>query len=738
MRLLQNIGATVCMAAALFLLGAFVSYHADDPVALYATLDTAALANWCGKYGAHISAWMLYLWGTAALLFIPALLLLGIDLLRGEENRGLFGRTGILFLFIPVVAVMLYTMQLEWYGAIRPGGICGQLLAQGLGSVIDARLLPMVIFFTTWSMLLLLVGFAWVAPCVVMLKKCAAYLRIDVTAYTIFLHAETFYKTVQHAFVTFGKKIKSRFWHEPEAPVQDELETIVYDTAFWEQHVPSSAEATAEFTVNPAVEQQKQDILQDLHVVPLEPSKSPEQPVQEIKQRVYLKPDVSSFVQKRNEITKSDRNEQQSQAQVLEEKLKRFGIKGSVLNITAGPVVTLFEYQPHIDVPISKIIAREDDLALALQAMSLRIIAPIPGKSVIGFEVANVKRKTVFFSDSVNSEAFMKSDAQLPLIIGQNTIGEQAIIDLTKMPHLLVAGSTGSGKSVALNTMLLSLLCRATPDEVRLILIDPKRLEFTAYADIPHLLFPIVVDPKAALTVLQWAITTMESRYEQMAAAAVRNIYDYRTLKPGSMPYIVIVIDELADLMMVVGKDIEGSIARLAQMARAAGIHLVLATQRPSVDVITGVVKVNFPARLACKVTSKVDSRTILDTGGAEKLLGKGDMLFLDTQGKLSRLHGAYVTDQEIAHIVSHVKSQRTVVYEQLPVTDKDCAVQGEDAVLYKELIDFVKTVDEVSISLLQRKFRIGYNRSARLIDILEAQGVIMPSSGSKTRKVLH
>jgi S-DNA-T family DNA segregation ATPase FtsK/SpoIIIE len=428
----------------------------------------------------------------------------------------------------------------------------------------------------------------------------------------------------------------------------------------------------------------------------------------------------------------------QNKAQILEEKLLRFGIKGKVTSITVGPVVTLYEYQPHIDAKISKIIAREDDLALALQAISLRIIAPIPGKSVVGFEVAHAERTSVYFG--VLYEASLKKfKGHLPLLLGQNTVGATVVVDLISMPHLLVAGSTGSGKSVALNTMLISLLCYAKPEDLKLILIDPKKLEFAVYDELPHLLFPIVTEPERAVAVLRWAVKTMNERYERMSKVGVRQAKEYHALY-HDMASIVIIIDEFADLMITTGKEVEELVVRLAQMARAAGIHIILATQRPSVDVITGLIKVNFPARIAFKVTSKIDSRTIIDTSGADKLLGKGDMLFLDNQGMLNRIHGAYISDAEIASVTAQIKEYGAPIYETISesVTDKETDLDEADKQIFQDIVQYVRECDEISISLLQRKFRIGYNRSARMIDTLESRGIILPSDGGKMRKVLH
>jgi S-DNA-T family DNA segregation ATPase FtsK/SpoIIIE len=388
----------------------------------------------------------------------------------------------------------------------------------------------------------------------------------------------------------------------------------------------------------------------------------------------YQKPNLGVFVATKYIAAQEKLSrELQDKAQLLTEKLERFGVSGTVVGIKRGPVVTLYEYQPDMDTKISKIIALEDDLALALQALSIRIIAPIPGKSVVGFEVANSERQPVTMAALVHSDAFTKSSAQLPCILGVDTTGDPMVADLARMPHLLIAGSTGSGKSVALNTLLTSLLCSRTPDECRLILIDPKRIEFAVYADIPHLLFPIVTDARTASLVLKWVVKHMEERYTILAQHGVRSSREFnqriatKVITASPLPSLVVVIDELADLMITAGRDVEESIARIAQMARAAGIHLVVATQRPSVDVITGLIKVNFPSRMAFRVASRIDSRTILDTGGADKLLGKGDMLFLDgTSAQLQRLHGAYVSDEEIHAVVLQVKRAGRPQYKDL------------------------------------------------------------------------
>jgi DNA segregation ATPase FtsK/SpoIIIE-like protein len=472
-------------------------------------------------------------------------------------------------------------------------------------------------------------------------------------------------------------------------------------------------------------------------------------PEKEVVKKQYFLPDIEKLLSHgvNPKVTESSGQELVEQAAILEEKLQLFGVKGKVVRIHPGPVITLFEYKPDIKVKLSKIIGLEDDLAMALQALSIRIIAPIPGKDVVGFEVSNKHRKPVFLSDIFHSTAWTKFKGSLPLILGEDTGGNHVVVDLASMPHLLIAGSTGSGKSVALNCMLVSLLCAKKPEHLKLIIIDPKQIEFTSYEQVAHLLFPIVNDPKKTLPILKWLVMTMEERYDKMAEVGVKNIFDYHKLEEQRtdlehMPFIVLMIDELADLMMTTGKEIEGMIARIAQMSRAAGIHMIVATQRPSVDVITGLIKVNFPNRISFKVTSKVDSRTILDEMGAERLLGKGDMLFIDSKDPhMRRVHGAYVSDDQIGYLVRHIQSQQKPNF--LDITDFFVQEQADDTLyetdqdLYQQVVDMLKECDEVSISMIQRRFRIGFNRSARIIETLEARGLIMQNDGGKMRKVI-
>ncbi len=453
---------------------------------------------------------------------------------------------------------------------------------------------------------------------------------------------------------------------------------------------------------------------------------------------------------------KIDERQLRESARQLEEKTREFSVEGSVAQIHPGPVVTTFEFKPEAGVKYSKITGLADDLCLAMQAESV-LIDRIPGKSTVGIQIPNPNRETISLRELLESDAYQRSTSKLTLALGKTIHGEPYFADLATMPHLLIAGSTGTGKSVGLNSMLTSILYRSTPDDVRMIMVDPKRLELGMYEDIPHLLSPVVVDPKKAANALRWAVREMEERYKTLAGEGVRNIEQYnRNIRlaleesgnkndpeaPKPLPFIVVVIDELADLMMVAGKEVEESICRLAQMARAVGIHLILATQRPSVDVITGLIKANLPSRISFRVSSKTDSRTILDSNGAEQLLGRGDMLFLPpASSRCMRLHGPYISEQESARVASFLRKQGKPTFDETITAEDEksgqSTIEYEKDELYDEAARIVVSTGQVSISYLQRKMRIGFSRAARLVDMMEAEGLVSPGAGGKPREVL-
>jgi S-DNA-T family DNA segregation ATPase FtsK/SpoIIIE len=453
-------------------------------------------------------------------------------------------------------------------------------------------------------------------------------------------------------------------------------------------------------------------------------------------------------------------------SRILEKKLSDFGIGGRVITVHPGPVITMYEFEPASGIKVNRIVSLADDLALALRALSVRIIAPLPGKSVVGIEVANPERDTVYIRDLLEDDAFLSSSSKLSIALGKDIFGNPTHADLAKMPHLLVAGATGTGKSVFLNSLLCSLLSRATPDELKLLLVDPKLLELSIYEGIPHLITDVVTNPKRAAAALSGIVHKMEERYQWMAALAVRSIDQFNArvtkelaagnthfrlkAKPGEeegeevelrrFPYIVVVIDELADLMVVSAREVEEALQRLAQMARAAGIHLVLATQRPSVDVLTGIIKANFPARISFQVSSRTDSRTILDQNGADHLLGQGDMLFLPPgTSKLQRIHGAFVSEEEVSKLVQQLREQGGPQFDETLIRIKEEAEQSRDEAvdeMYDRAIAIVADTRNASISYIQRRLKVGYNRAARMIEQMEADGIVGPQEGTKPREV--
>ena len=468
-------------------------------------------------------------------------------------------------------------------------------------------------------------------------------------------------------------------------------------------------------------------------------------------------------------------------ARQLESVLDDFGVKGDVGNVRPGPVVTLYELEPAPGIKSSRVVGLADDIARSMSAVSARV-AVVPGRNAIGIELPNQKRETVYLRELINNKDFVESQMKLALALGKTIGGEPVIVDLARMPHLLVAGTTGSGKSVAINTMILSLLYRLKPEECRLIMVDPKMLELSVYDGIPHLLTPVVTDPRKAVVALKWAVREMEERYKKMSKLGVRNIDGFnarvseakakgeqitRTVQTGfdrdtgeaifenevmdlePLPFIVVIVDEMADLMMVAGKDIEGAIQRLAQMARAAGIHVILATQRPSVDVITGTIKANFPTRISFQVTSKIDSRTILGEQGAEQLLGQGDMLFMAGGGRISRVHGPFVSDGEVEKVVAHLKSQGRPNYLEDVTREDQADVEDGGAVfdngsfgsagqdLYDQAVAIVLRDRKASTSYIQRRLQIGYNRAASIMERMEDEGVVGAPNHAGKREIL-
>ena len=770
--LIRDFFGVVALAFTVFGFMALMTFSSTDPT-FNKSVSDGNVINSGGLVGAYLADGLVLIFGSGS-FFVPVITaVIGWILIRGKQaqNWSLILGSGILFL---VGLCSLLAIQFEadpFFEKVVPvGGLIGDVLGGFLvtwlnpsGAVLTLLTLIFISFMVmtrlevntlvkTLGKIFSMVGSGlWLAiNCVkaVVLKTFQAMTRI-------FKGVETAFEKLQivRAGLVKTKKVES----DPVIVTRTRPEPLVIERK--DKPDQKKKEDKPEFVV------------QD-HFSFMGNSDHYEIPPLTLLNEVP--PDLGTDVEKaRNEILAS--------SAILEKKLLDFGIEGRVVQVLPGPVITLFEYEPAPGVKVSRIVSLADDLALAMRCVGLRILAPVPGKPVVGIEIPNLRRETIYFKDVMESDAFQQSDSKLNLAIGKDITGEPAVQDLAKTPHLLMAGSTGSGKSVGLNSMICSILLNATPDEVKMIMIDPKMLELSVYDGIPHLIAPVVTNPKKAAAALQWAVTEMETRYKMMAERGVRNISGFNDLAeklqkeyeielkkrekinkgikpideenedqeenlnpepPAKLPYIVVLIDELADLMMVASKGVEDCLTRLAQMARAAGIHLIVATQRPSVDVLTGIIKTNFPTRMSYKVTSRVDSRTILDAMGADKLLGRGDMLFLPPgSSSLLRLHGVMVSDEEIARIVSFIKKQAKPVYEedifQSAIIDtKDEEEEQDMDEKYDEALAIVAKDRQASISYIQRRLRIGYNRAARIIETMEREGVVGPSDGVKPREV--
>ena len=455
----------------------------------------------------------------------------------------------------------------------------------------------------------------------------------------------------------------------------------------------------------------------------------------------YTLPNINYLEKKLTKLS-SDGNKNRPDANFMEKILLDFGINGKIKAINNGPVVSLYEFEPAPGVKVSKIINLSEDLARNTSSTSTRV-SVIPGKNTVGIEIPNEERESVTLREIISYDKFQKKDIKLPIALGKSISGMPIVGDLTSMPHLLIAGTTGSGKSVCINTIIVSLLYKLNPDLCKFILIDPKMLELSTYEGIPHLLTPVITDAKKATSALSWTVKEMNSRYRLMSKVGVRNIDGYNTKHKLKMPYIVVVVDEMSDLMLVAGKEIENYIQKLSQMARAAGIHIIMATQRPSVDVITGTIKANFPTRISFQVSSKIDSRTILGEQGAEQLLGKGDMLFMSSANKIVRIHGPYVSEQEIEKITNSLRAQGEPEYME-EITSQETnesslmpGNEGDEDELFTQAVEIIKAEGKASTSFLQRKLQIGYNRAARIIDMMEEKGIVSKANHVGKREVL-
>jgi DNA segregation ATPase FtsK/SpoIIIE, S-DNA-T family len=708
----KEITALCLLGLALLLLLSLVTYNSSDPTLFTASSGQRPVQNAVGIVGANLAAILLVAVGASA-YWLPAFLLfgaLGLFLPRAM-SRPLLLATGCTLLVIASSGLAsLYWPALRLWGEPLPGS--GGILGLVLKKYLQYYLKPTGAYLLLW--LLAIVAILLATP-----------ISLARTAFTLNAGFTKLWQTLQDWRNQRPKKEKKSRKTGTKAPV-------VTSRKEKKLEVPEQKQAQFEFM---AVEGE------------------------------FRLPDVALLDPIDQAGDTPDQESLLMNSRILEKKLADFGVAGEVTEVSPGPVITMYEYKPAPGVKISKIVGLADDLALALKAASIRIVAPIPQKGTLGIEIPNVSRQPVVIRDVVDDLVFSKKKGRLLLALGKDTTGTPMIADLARMPHLLIAGATGTGKSVCLNAIIISLLYQATPDEVRLLLIDPKRIELTAYEGIPHLLHPVVTDPKKANLALKWAVAEMERRYEILSLKGVRSIERYNQMvlkakktKPRlktppptgeseeaeeqPLPYLIIIIDELADLMIVASREVEESIIRLAQMARAAGIHLVLATQRPSVDVLTGIIKANISARISFQVSSRTDSRTILDANGAEALLGAGDMLILPPgTAKLQRIHGAYASETEIRRITDFLRKQRKPDYDDTILNYKekseDWDTEDEIDEKYDDAVNLVMESRQASISMLQRRLRVGYNRAARMIEMMERQGLVSGTDGSKPREVL-
>ncbi len=794
----ELIGASF-FAASIFIFVSVVSYNPADPSfnQYLASGSAGTVRNYAGIIGAYISDSLVQFSGSTAFLIAGFFLILAWGFIRGKSS-------GYFFRFITVCVLLaistctllsLYFSVDPFFGrGIKSGGVSGFFLSSFLVKYLNKG--GSYLFMATVLFLSLLAATKFSIDSTVEIIKTIILFFLRMVKNFILGTVELFLDI----FATGSEKFSAMVARKKELRKERAAEKARLKA---EKAALKNEEALLENGQEKPREEGLDSATKIIRGVQ-EPTQNRGKKKENLQEPFpflekigrYKIPPVSLLEAPppKGELKKKKESELLTNAKILEKKLEAFGVQGKVAQVLPGPVITMYEYEPATGVKVSKIMNLSDDLALSMRAVTVRIQAPVPGKAVVGIEIPNFHRETVYLREVLSSKLYQNTKSKLTIAIGNDTTGQPVVADLAQIPHLLIAGSTGSGKSVGVNGMICSILMKAKPDEVKFIMIDPKMLELSVYDGVPHLITPVVTDPKKAASALRWAVEEMEQRYRLLSKQGVRNLQGYNKLvrekkkakeegeseeveellfkslgekdeelkdqfrdsndadeefeekkvapPTEKLPYIVIVIDELSDLMMTTPKDVEFSIARLAQMARAAGIHLVVATQRPSVDVLTGLIKANFPARIAYKVASRVDSRTILDSMGAEKLLGKGDLLFCPPgTSKLERIHGCWLSDLEVKRIVEYLKRQQKPVYVKnilkMKVEEKEAAEEQEEFdPLYDQGVALVTSTQTASISMVQRKLRIGYNRAARMIEKMEKEGVVGPSDGVKQREV--
>jgi S-DNA-T family DNA segregation ATPase FtsK/SpoIIIE len=767
-RLAEFLGL-VSFGLALLILISLATYRPTDPAPFFKAGASGPARNFIGPIGAFVAELLIpQLFGMAAMLLPLVLGITGWKLFWCRPIDAPYTKvTGLVLLLLSLTAFLALafgTVQVEGE-SVRAGGAAGALLSEMLKASFGRTGAFILVATSLFVSMILATQFSFAAFLSAVGQVLTRRAQSLQTAWAHFRETRRKEKMRQEVLRKHSQKDK-----DPAADAVPRVRKARMAPAGAEADEEEEDEALDDLPLQPAQPVVRGPAAKTAPVaarplsLPFAPAEDEEEAEQAPKRKKraavpasrsgdYTLPPTSILEEIESEGG-ADRTRLFERAKVLQGKAAEFGVLGSVTEIHPGPVVTTYEFKPDAGVKYSKVVGLADDLALAMEAESIRIDR-MSGRGTVGIEIPNEVRETISLREILESEAFRKAPSRLTMALGKTVGGDTYVTDLATMPHLLIAGATGQGKSVGLNCMISSILYKATPDEVRLILVDPKRLELGVYEDIPHLLTPVVTDPKVASNVLKWTVGEMEKRIRKLASEGVRNIEQYNNIiraekatppEPGEEPlkplhYIVVIIDELADLMMVSSHEVEESITRLAQMARAVGIHLILATQRPSVDVLTGLIKANFPSRISFKVSARVDSRTILDSIGAEHLLGKGDMLFVPPgSARLTRIHGAYVTEKEIARLTEFLRTTGRPAYDETVGKPErqtaEAEVEDKDE-LFDEAVRFVVQSGQASTSMLQRRFRIGFSRAGRLIDVMEQDGIIGPAEGSKSREIL-